>query len=248
MLDSSINSWENSAFDWINHTDNNDYSNYFLLPETIKTLGNVQGKRVLDLGCGEGKYSRELAKNGAEVIGIDGSKTLVETAIARNLINGLNISYYFSNANNLEMINNDTIDIVLASMVLMDVEDFSGTIKEIYRVLKPNGKTLITILHPCFSGKDSGWQKDENGKYIYFKNDEYFGRNIWEEKITDKFESTILFRHLTLQDYFNELSNVGFGFNKLIEPRPTMEQIKLSKRLERLNRIPLFLFLEWKKN
>ena len=53
----------------------------------------------------------------------------------------------------LNNIGDDYYDIVLCSMMLMDVEDLDGTLKEIYRVLKKNGKLFISILHPCFKGK-----------------------------------------------------------------------------------------------
>ena len=63
--DSSTRSWEIIAEDWVAHADKNDYRNYFLLPLMLQMLVDVRGLRILDLGCGEGGYSRELARRGA---------------------------------------------------------------------------------------------------------------------------------------------------------------------------------------
>ena len=63
--DSSTRSWEAAADDWIAHADISDYQNLFLQPRMFRLAGDVAGKRVLDLGCGEGAYSRALAGRGA---------------------------------------------------------------------------------------------------------------------------------------------------------------------------------------
>ena len=78
--DSSTRSWESIADDWVTHADTNDYRNDFLMPHTFRLLGDVRLRRVLDLGCGEGGYSRELARRGAKVTGVDGSARLIEVA------------------------------------------------------------------------------------------------------------------------------------------------------------------------
>src|SRR5207249_10717636 len=97
--DTSIQSWEAVADDWVSHADHNDYRNYFLMPLTLELLGNVHGLRILDLGCGEGGYSRELATRGARVVGVDGSPRLVAVARQRAVDAGLTIEVFSANAN-----------------------------------------------------------------------------------------------------------------------------------------------------
>jgi 2-polyprenyl-3-methyl-5-hydroxy-6-metoxy-1,4-benzoquinol methylase len=92
--DSSTRSWEAAADDWVAHADTSDFQNHFLQPRMLDMAGDVSGRRVLDLGCGEGAYSRALVRRGARVTGIDGSARLIEIARRRAAAAGLDIGYH----------------------------------------------------------------------------------------------------------------------------------------------------------
>lgn len=129
--DSSTRSWESIADDWVTHADTNDYRNDFLMPNTFRLLGDVHGRRVLDLGCGEGGYSRELARRGAKVTGVDGSARLIEVAHERAGSAEVSVDLLCRNANALDGVAAGSFELVLASMSLMDVEDCEGAVREI---------------------------------------------------------------------------------------------------------------------
>lgn len=244
MEDSSTKSWDRIAEDWVRHANTNDYRNLFLMPITFELLGDVSGKKILDMGCSEGAYCRELLKRGADVTGIDGSELLINIATARS---DESITFLVRNANCLDGIEADSFDIVLASMSLMDVEDYEGSISEVHRVLKKSGILLMSILHPCFSSRQSRWKRNEDGAFEYYQVDAYFERQVWEEHITDRFKHPVFFRHMPLTDFINPIIQLGFRLTRFYEPVPTDKQIRASRRLERLRRIPLFLFMEWEK-
>lgn len=227
--DSSIRSWDRIADDWARHADTNDYYNLFLKPVTLERLDNVSGKRILDLGCGEGGYCRVLKKRGADVTGIDGSETLINIAKARS---DSSIEFLVRNANNLDGIEANSIDIVVAATSLMDVEDYEGTVSEVRRVLKECGFLLMSILHPCFTDR-------------FINRQSYFDRHVWNEHITVGFSHPVLFRHKPLSDFMNPLVDQGFRLKRFHEPVPTDEQIQAAPRLKKLRQIPLFLFMEW---
>jgi ubiquinone/menaquinone biosynthesis C-methylase UbiE len=81
----------------------------------------------------------------------------------RAMKEGADIKTLRRNANELTDIQDDVFDIVLCSMMLMDVEDLDGTLKEIHRVIKQNGRVFISILHPCFKPKESKWILEGDG-------------------------------------------------------------------------------------
>jgi len=247
LEDSSTRSWNAVAKDWVRHADENDYRNYILLPFTLELLGDVRNARILDLGCGEGGYSRELAARGAKVVGVDGSAELIETAAQRSAEARKPIEFVCANASDLEPIASNSFEIVLASMVLMDIEDYGRAIDEVWRVLAPGGQLLMSISHPCFSTPDSGWVRSEAGEKKHFAVDHYFERCAWEDFITPQFRRPVLRRHRPLEDYIGPLLRCGFYLTELREPTATAEQIAQSERLAQLQRIPYFLFMRWRK-
>lgn len=247
MEDSSTQSWDQIAEEWVIHADSNDYRNVFLIPHTFALLGEVAEKKVLDVGCGEGGYTRKLACKGAQVTGIDGSARLIDIAKRRAERENLTIVYNVRNANLLYDLEEESFDIVLAAMSLMDVEDCCGAIAEIYRVLRKGGEFLMSITHPCFTGRGSRWWRNAEGVVDHYAIDNYGNRETWEEFITDKFAKPVIFRHMTLEDFICPLLELGFNLILFQEPTPTPKQILQSERLKRLNRIPLFLFMKWVK-
>jgi ubiquinone/menaquinone biosynthesis C-methylase UbiE len=247
MEDSSTLSWDRIADQWTDHADSNDYRNVFLIPHTFALLGEVAGKRVLDVGCGEGGYSRILARKGADVTAIDGSARLIDIARRRTEKESLTIAFEVRNANSLHGLEEGSFDIVLAAMSLMDVEDYDGAVGEIYRVLRKGGEFLMSITHPCFAGRGSRWWRNADGVMDHYAIDNYMNREAWEEFVTDKFTAPVLFRHMPLEGFISPLLGLGFRLILFKEPTPTPEQVLESERLRRLNRIPLFLFMKWKK-
>lgn len=247
MEDSSTLSWNQIAEDWASHADSNDYRNLFLIPHTFALLGEVAGKKVLDVGCGEGGYTRILAGKGAHATGIDGSARLIEIAKRRAEGENLTITYKVRNASSLYGLGDESFDIVLAAMSLMDVEDYSGAVTEIYRVLRKGGELLMSITHPCFTGRGSRWWRNADGCVDHYAIDNYVEKEAWEEFVTDGFSKPVLFRHMPLEDFISPLLEFGFRLELFKEPAPTREQVLKSERLKRLNRIPLFLFMKWGK-
>jgi ubiquinone/menaquinone biosynthesis C-methylase UbiE len=241
--DSSTRSWDAIADDWVRHADKNDYRNDLLMPFMLELLGDVRSISILDLGCGEGGYSRELAARGARVAGVDGSARLIDVARQR----ATNIRYSVANANAMEEIDSESFEIVMASMSLMDIEDYDGAVNEVRRVLQPGGRLFMSITHPCFSPPVSGWIKSESGELKFFAVDRYMERAEWDDFIAESFQRPVVRRHKPLHEFIEPLLRRGFLLRAFHEPGASAEQVRASPRLERLNRIPYFLFMIWEK-
>lgn len=245
--DSSTISWNKIGYEWCNHAQNNDFRMHYIMPYTLQKLGNVAGKSILDLGCGEGDYSRELAKRQAVVTAVDCNKFFIDYCIDCAKSAGLKIKHLVCNCNNLCDIDGESFDIVLCSMMLMDCEDLEGTLKEIYRVLKKDGILSASILHPCFTGKNVHSEKFDNETKRRVIIEDYFSPSEWEESLSKSLGDTVIWRHRTLSEYIKSIIKCGLTISDLNEPIPTKEQADYSNRIAWLTKIPMVLFIEAQK-
>lgn len=244
--DSSTKCWNEIGNEWIEKAQTNDFRMFYIMPTTFQLLGDVSKKSVLDLGCGEGGYSRELARTGADVVAVDCSDHAIEYAKAKAAEEKLSITHFVRNSNDLYGISDNTFDIVLCAMMLMDVEDLNGTLQEIYRVLKPQGKVFISILHPCFKPPiEHKWFQESDGIQVRVKN--YFSPSEWEGQIND-IENKVIYRHKTISEYVKAFVQNGFIIKDMNEPIPTQEQREKSSRIEWLTKIPMYLFISLEKS
>jgi SAM-dependent methyltransferase len=122
-----------------------DYFEACTAPENrfiLQQLGNITGKRILDLGCGAGENSVYFAKRGAVCVAADYSPGMVEVALQLAAANQVEIEGCTANAIAL-LFPDHSFDIVYASNLLHHLPDPQAAIKEMYRVLKPGGKACF---------------------------------------------------------------------------------------------------------
>ncbi len=245
--DSSTIAWSAMGDEWFELAQTGESRNYFIMPNMLRFMGDVTGKRILDLGCGEGGYSRELVKRGAHLVCVDCSEKAIAYASALASKENLNMEYYVRNSNDLFDIASEQFDIVLCSMMLMDCEDFEGTLREAVRVLKPNGRLFASVLHPCFDGNhETGIGRQGVGidRQVVVMN--YFEPKQWEAPLWGG-TTPVIWRHRTMEDYVKTFLKVGLTIVDLNEPQATDEQAQISVALAWLKKIPLFLYWELKK-
>lgn len=243
--DSSTECWNQVDIDDLaTKAQMNDFRLYYIMPYTLKKLGDVYGKQVLDLGCGEGGYARALSKQGAVVTAVDCSETFITYVKNKAREESLNINTLCRNANELTGIADNTFDVVLCSMMLMDIEDLDGTLKEIYRVIKPNGRVFISILHPCFKPKESKWILEDDKIEVLVS--DYFNPTEWVGSIKG-IDTSVIYRHRTLSEYIKAFVRNKFTVVDMNEPIPSEEQMDMSPRVKWLSKIPMYLFMELEK-
>lgn len=256
------NLWNESAEAWVDFVrTGKDYDRMDLNnPAMFKMLGNIKGKRVLDLACGEGYNTRIIAKKGAKVIGADFSKEMIDCATKQEEKDKLGIAYYVPDAGRLAIFKNCTFDVATCFMALQDIENYQKSFKEVYRVLKRQGRFVFVIPHPCFirriiDGKTiGGWEYKKGTKNLssenalYYKVDEYFRTNKyivqWNMNRLNKHFKSMAF-HRTLTDYCNALAKAHFLISCLIEPKPTLKGLaKHPAFFEKTLRVPSSIVIE----
>ncbi len=136
-------------------------------PNLVRILGDINQKNVLDIGCGQGYFSRLLAEMGANVTGLDISPELIEKAKERSQVFPKNnpIKYIVSPADDLSSVNEKSQDIVISVLAMQNIKELDKVFSEIKRVIKINGRFIFVLNHPAFRvPQDSDWYFDEASK------------------------------------------------------------------------------------
>ena len=245
--DSSTRSWNAMGEEWLTLAQTGESRMQFIMPHMLAYMGDVRGLRILDLGCGEGGYARKLAACGALVTAVDCSGAAVAYARTQAEREHLSIEHDLRNSNDLFDIPDSAFDVVLCSMMLMDVEDLAGTLREVVRVLKPGGRLFASMLHPCFDGNHEhgiGRQGQGETREVVVKN--YFEPRAWSAPLP-KGETPVIWRHRTVSEYVKAFISAGLTIEDMDEPRATAEEAARYPSLTMIRRIPLFLYWRLRK-
>src|SRR5688572_10760575 len=105
--------------------------------DALKLLGNVEGKRILDLGCGTGHNAIALARQGAKVIGVDESSDQIADARAACEKEKVKVELHHAPLAELAFLRADTIDGALSVFGLSSIEDIDRVFRQVHRVLRP---------------------------------------------------------------------------------------------------------------
>jgi ubiquinone/menaquinone biosynthesis C-methylase UbiE len=229
--------------------DPSSYQQAVILPNVMRILSDVAqpGKTIVDVGCGTGLFSQEIAKSGARVIGVDPGETFISKA--KETGKG---EFIVGTADKLP-VPDDIADAAICILALQNIREAREAVMEWKRIVKTNGKVVIVLNHPAFRiPKQTGWGWDEEARKQYRRIDSYMSES--EAGIVmnpgGKQDTLTASFHRPLQWYVKQLSGAGFALTRLEEwishkksgagPRQA-EEDRMRKE------IPLFLCLEAKK-
>lgn len=227
------------------------YRELYTLPAFLDFMPSIDGRRVIDLGCGEGSNTRRFAKLGGRMTGIDLSEELIRQAWQVEREEPLGIRYEQGSFTDLSAFGEE-FDAAVSTMALMDGPDLPAALRAAYRVLRPGATLSFSVLHPCFVTPALRWVQDENGSFQGLQVGRYFDRSPFVEHwrfskrpdpdAVQPFEVPRFPR--SLSDYVNALVAENFRIVRLEEPRPSEE---LARERPWLNRwyqhAPLVLFV-----
>ena len=206
---------------------------YLQLKDALwESLGDLNGLRVLDLGCGHGWLSDLMHAMGAHVLGIDGSDKLLEHARSRYP----DIEFVQADLALGIPSQGQKFDRIVSTMVLMDIPDLGPLLRDISKRLVRTGRFIFVILHPCFFQYKIHF--DEAADVWYRKVSNYQDAQVWR---IDSFGGHNHYhRNLT---YYTELLRINdLAITRLYEPEwnPQPE----SENAHVVRRWPICLFVE----
>ncbi|MBD9528308.1 class I SAM-dependent methyltransferase [Paracoccus sp. PAR01] len=231
----SGNGWDESAEAWIaDMVETGDFSRRYVLDAPM--LDRIRGRgfqNALDVGCGEGRFSRMMSELGVTTTGIDPTARLIETARTRHPQG----DYLEAQAEALPF-PDASFDLVVSYLTLIDIDDSDTAIAEMARVLRPGGTLLIANLN-SFSTAGS-WQGDGDSARGYLIDNYLEPRAEWVSW------RGILIRnwHRPLGAYMQPLLAQGLRLAHFDEPAAQGGE---PARITRYNRAPYHHIMEWTK-
>jgi SAM-dependent methyltransferase len=178
----------------------------------VRLLGDVAGRRVLEVGCGAGQCARWLSRQGARVVGVDLSVRQLQHSRRLDAETGTPVPVVCGTATRLPLADR-CFDLACSAFgALPFVADAGEVMREVARVLRPGGRWVFSVTHPVrwmFADEPTG-----AGLSVLRS---YFDRTPYVE-VGEDGRPAYVEHHRTLGDWVTALVGAGFGLDDLVEP------------------------------
>lgn len=185
---------------------------YYTRPAIVNLAGDVTGRRILDAGCGSGPVAKALRDRGAVVAGFDRSEKMVELARQRL---GDDTDLRVADISRPLPYPDAAFDDCVAALVLHYLEDWTGPLAELRRVLKPGGRLIVVVNHPIMH------------KMVH-REANYFETAKWTDDYDfDGQKATLTYWHRPLHAMTDAFTAAGFRTAVISEPPAAPEAREL---------------------
>lgn len=204
--------WDRAAPEWVAWARAPGHDSYWRFHRAaLFELMPDPGALTLDIGCGEGRVSRDLAALGHRTVGIDGSMSMARAAAGHPAAQG---DVLVADAERLP-VQDGVADLAVAFMSLQDVDHFETAIAEAARVLVAGGVLLMAIVHPVNSA--GAFDDAENPGFVI--NGSWYDRHSTVDRCAKEgLEMTFHSEHRPLSAYTDALFDAGFLIERIREP------------------------------
>jgi 2-polyprenyl-3-methyl-5-hydroxy-6-metoxy-1,4-benzoquinol methylase len=192
-------------------------------PSFMALLPDVEGRRVLDLGCGAGYLAHHLAERGAaEVIGVDLSERMLQVARAER--GHPRVRYQRAAMEDVDF-PAARFDLVVSSLAVHYVGDYAGLMARVARWLASGGHLVYSAEHPIYLTRAAadGWVRDAAGQVQHWAVNGYFAEGLREE---DWLKPGVQKYHRTVASLLNGVIEAGLAVERVVEPVPDAGQVR----------------------
>jgi SAM-dependent methyltransferase len=206
--------WDRHAHEWIawSRTGLDSYEKFHR--DAFLPLVPAAGHLTVDIGCGEGRVSRDLRTLGHRVLAVDLSLTMGRAAATHP---AAPVHAVVADAARLPLATG-MADCAVAFMSLHDIDHMSAAVREIARILRVGGRLALAIVHPINSaGEFTGDRADADRPFVI--DGSYLQPERYVDTLTrDGMTVTFHGEHQPLQAYTEALADAGFVIERLREP------------------------------
>ena len=252
--ESTAAAWDEGAEAWDEfvESDADFYRTEVHGPGLRHACGDVTDLRILDVGCGQGWFSRQLAIGGARCVGIDISPRQIENARLHEARMPLGIVFHCLPVESIgEHLGGGEFDMVTACMSIQNMPNPNAAMHAIAGILGIGKSFVFSIPHPVTDSPFREWERDLKGEKGPLKIDRYFEsapRTLDWNMPRLKYAWKTPYWGRTLTEWTSTISEAGFVIKRLHEPRPTSEQVQRLPVLEDCYRLPYFLVFDCERS
>lgn len=157
----TVQIWERNANYWDERMgEGNAFHKLLLEPTQLALLELQPSQRVLDIGCGNGQFARKMASLGADVLGVDAAPGMIEharrrTSTAADYAGSAQFGVVdATDETALAALGAGEFDAVVCTMALMDISSITPIASAVRLLLKPSGRMVFSVMHPCFNSTE----------------------------------------------------------------------------------------------
>lgn len=227
--------WEREAANWARWATTPGFDSYWGYSPVFFDLVPGPGRWTLEVGCGEGRVSRDLKARGHRVIAVDTSPTLIGLAKAADG----SIEYVRCDASRLPF-QEGTFDLVVFYNSLMDFDDMDAAVAECARVLIPGGSMCVSITHPM---QDAGRFTANEADAPFVIEGSYLEDRRPFSAVMERDGLQMHFRGWAypLESYSRAMEKSGLQIQAMREPAAPPATVAKNPAGARWQRIPVFL-------
>ncbi|MBT2680208.1 class I SAM-dependent methyltransferase [Bacillus sp. ISL-35] len=209
-------------------------------PILLELIGNVKGKKIFDLGCGDAEIGAELLQEDASAyVGLEGSENMARVGVEH--LKGTTGQILYSSMEEWRP-QAEEYDLVISRFALHYLEDLGSVFTKVHDSLTPGGRFVFSVQHPVLTS--SSKSAEGSGRRTDWVVDDYFNQGERAEPWIGK---KVIKYHRTVEEYFKLLLETGFMVEDLREGTPKAENFSTMEEYERRMRIPLVLMFACRK-
>ena len=235
--------WDQVAADYVAGmafpTDVAHYGSDIGTEADFRLLGDLRGKRVVELGCGAAQNSIAFAKQGAIAIGVDASAEML--AIGRRLCDReeVRVELRQGDVADLAFVRADSVDLVFSSCAFGFVEDLSRVFRQVHRVLRTGAPLVFSLAHPAYhmiDGDDP--EQPPRIRRSYFDH---------TPRQRTSYGATFTVYHHTIGDLHTSLTRASYSVDTILEPQPVAGGPRSDRWQEAFRYVPRTLIIRARK-